>query len=69
MQHTFRHTDRLGIERSAVASAVRRDLARQEPLMPGTIITGTVTVGEVTLEYRAFALADANINVGRITGI
>ena len=68
MRHTFRHTDRLGLDRNAISKALRADLVRQGPILPGANVTGNVSVCGVTLEYRAFALADGTINVGRITG-
>jgi autotransporter translocation and assembly factor TamB len=68
VQHTFRHTDQLGLDRNAVSNAIRVDLARQGPASPGANITGNISVSGITIEYRAFALADVTINVGRITG-
>jgi hypothetical protein len=69
VRHTFRHTDRLGLDRDAISNAIRADFARQGPVSPGGNISGSVSVGRVTLEYRAFALTDGTINVGRITGL
>jgi filamentous hemagglutinin len=68
VRHTFRHADRLGLDRDAVANAIQADLARRGPFSPGANITGNVIVGGVTLEYRAFCLIEGTINVGRITG-
>jgi len=68
VRHTFRHTDRLGLDRGAISASIRADLARQGPILLGANMTGNVSVGGVTLEYRAFALADGTINFGRITG-
>ena len=67
VHHTFRHTEQLGLDRVAVATAIQADLGRQGPILPGVSITGNVSVGGVTLEYRAFGLADGTVNVGRIT--
>jgi filamentous hemagglutinin len=67
VHHTFRHTEQLGLDRFAVATAIQADLARQGPVSPGANITGNVIVDGVTLEYRAFGLADGTVNVGRIT--
>src|SRR5437879_4510175 len=36
--------------------AIQADLARQGPASPGANITGNVSVGGVTLKYRAFCL-------------
>src|SRR3984893_397910 len=68
VRHTFRHTDQLGLDRAAVSNAIRADLGRQGPATPGANITGNISVSGVTIEYRAFGLADGTINVGRITG-
>src|ERR1700730_9049632 len=68
VRHTFRYTDQLGLDRDAVSNAIRADLARQGPASPGANITGNISVSGVTIEYRAFGLADGTINVGRITG-
>ena len=68
MGHTFRHTDRLGLGRDEISNAVRADLVRRGPILPGANVTGNVSVGGVMIEYRAFALADGTINIGRITG-
>jgi hypothetical protein len=68
VQHTFRHVDRLGLDHEAVVTAILDDLTAQQPLRPGTYIAGAVVVAGVTLEYRAFGLADGTINIGRITG-
>lgn len=68
IRHTFRHTDRLGLDREAVMTAVVEDLVGRQPVSPGTYMTGAVIVGGTMLEYRAFALQDGTINIGRITG-
>jgi hypothetical protein len=58
VRHTFRHTDQLGLDRDAVSNAIRADLARQGPASPGANVTGNISVSGVTIEYRAFGLAD-----------
>jgi hypothetical protein len=67
-RHTFRHIDRLGLDREAVVTAILEDLAGRQPLLPGSYIAGNAVVGAVMLEYRAFLLSDGTINIGRITG-
>ena len=67
LRHTFRHIDRMGLDRGAVATAILEDLSRRHPMSPGTYIAGNVIVGGVELEYRAFLLNDGTINIGRIT--
>ncbi|HEU0156520.1 MAG TPA: hypothetical protein VFQ82_10655 [Stellaceae bacterium] len=68
LRHTFRHIDRLGLDREAVTTAILEDLSRRQPISPGSYIAGNVVVGGVALEYRAFLLNDGTINIGRITG-
>jgi hypothetical protein len=68
LRHTFRHTDRLGLDREVIVTAILADLAGREPVSPGSYIAGHVVVGGIVLEYRAFLLGDGTINIGRITG-
>ena len=65
--HMFRHVDELGLDRNAVSDAIQADVVRQGPISLGANITGKISVVGVTLEYRAFGLADGTVNVGRIT--
>jgi len=64
VRHTFRHIDQLGLDRDAISNAIRADLARQGPVSPGANITGSVSVGGVRLEYRAFAVVDGTTTSG-----
>ena len=66
--HTFRHTDDLGLSREAVGDAVRTDVQSQATTAPAQNYTGNVNVDGINLEYRGFTLPDGTINVGRITG-
>jgi hypothetical protein len=68
IRHTFRHTDRLGLDRGSVVSAIVEDLTRRQPVPPGSYIAGNAMVGGIMLEYRAFGQSDGSINIGRITG-
>lgn len=68
LRHTFRHIDRLGLDREAVATAILEDLSLRQPVSAGSYIAGNVVVGGIMLEYRAFLLSDGTINIGRITG-
>ena len=69
LRHTFRHTDRFGLAREAVVTAISEDLAGRRPMLPGSYISGSVIVGGIMLEYRAFLLSDGTINIGCITGV
>jgi filamentous hemagglutinin len=66
--HAFRHIDEIGIDRGAATDAIRQDLAARGTIAPNAYITGNVTVGGQSIEYRAFGLSNGTINVGRITG-
>jgi hypothetical protein len=67
VRHTFRHVDRLGLDRNEVSDAIRADLARREPVPAGRLVAGYTTVRGMRLEYRAFRVSEGTINVGRIT--
>jgi hypothetical protein len=65
--HSFRHIDKLGLDRAEVMEAIRRDLRSHLPLA-ARLLVGTVTVREVELKYHAYAISEDVVNVGRITG-
>jgi hypothetical protein len=71
--HAFRHTDALGLDRTDVMEAIRRDLQPYLPLpIPAPsdfIFVGEVTVDGMELHYRAYPVNEGLVNVGRITGI
>jgi hypothetical protein len=69
IRHTFRHTDQMGLDRDAIAQAIRSDLMRRQSALLGPYITGQVRIDDIVLEYRAYRLVDGAINVGRITGV
>lgn len=73
VSHAFRHTDTLGLDRTDVMEAIRRDLQPFLPLpMPPPsdfIFVGKVTVGGIELHYRAYPVNEGLVNVGRIIGI
>jgi RHS repeat-associated protein len=66
ISHTFRHIDDLGLQRSAVQDAIRRDMAGRS-LRVGETYSGSVEVGGIRLQYNAHQLTEEIINVGRIT--
>jgi RHS repeat-associated protein len=69
--HAFRHTDKLGLDRVGVESAIRADLAGSDvtaSLAIGEGATLTTTVQGVQVTYRVHRVSDVFVNVGRITG-
>jgi hypothetical protein len=71
ISHTFRHTDRLGLDRAEVVDAIRADLQPYLPLSmrpSDALFVGKVTVGGSELQYHAYPVNEGLVNVGRITG-
>ncbi|HYU14410.1 MAG TPA: hypothetical protein VEK82_17675 [Stellaceae bacterium] len=72
ISHTFRHTDKLGLDRTEIIEAITADLAPRLPLVRGAsgaaLWVGKVRVRGTELEYRAYSVNEALVNVGRITG-
>jgi hypothetical protein len=65
--HTFRHTDKLGLDRAEVQSAVLEHLASVlTEITPGKPFNFVVTVNGRRLQYTAYAFSDGTINIGRI---
>jgi RHS repeat-associated protein len=68
VNHTFRHIDKAGLDRTAVQQTIRQDVSRAaESLSKGQQYTGNVVVNGTRIEYSAFKLENGTINVGRIT--
>jgi hypothetical protein len=69
--HAFRHTDALGLSRTEVVEAIRRDIERHLPFPVPTprnfLFVARVTVAGRELQYRAHPISDGVVNVGRIT--
>jgi hypothetical protein len=69
--HTFRHTDALGLHRSDVIDAIRNDLRSYLPLQSpppnSSPFIGRVIVGGIELRYHAYPISQGLVNVGRIT--
>lgn len=67
--HTWRHVDKLGLNRRDVESVVRSDMNKNlSNLKSGQVYNGNVTVNGQQLQYTAFRRPDGIINIGRITG-
>lgn len=67
--HTWRHVDKLGLDRTKVESIIRTDLNKNIlNIKTGQPYKGNVTVNGQLLEYRAYRRIDGIINIGRITG-
>lgn len=67
--HTWRHVDKLGLDRTTVESIIRTDLNKNIPnIKTGQPYNGNVTVNGKVLQYTAFRRADGVINIGRIIG-
>lgn len=68
--HAFRHTDKMGLSRTAVQSAVE---AHVKPLVSnismGKPFNQIIQVAGQKIQYTAFKLSDGSINIGRIHGV
>ena len=64
--HTFRHIDKLGIDRIAVQNAIGNDLSSLGQINPGPIPIRAVNVNGVYIKYSLYMLPDGVINVGSI---
>jgi len=68
--HAFRHTDKLGLSRFEVRSAVETNLQMQSNLIEvGKPFNQVVTINGQRIQYTAYKLPNGTINVGRIHGI
>ncbi|HRP03180.1 MAG TPA: hypothetical protein PLE30_11085, partial [Candidatus Kapabacteria bacterium] len=70
INHAFRHTDELGLDRSLVQSIVERHF---KPLST-KVVTGEpfnriIEIGGKRIQYTAFKLPDGTFNIGRIHGV
>jgi RHS repeat-associated protein len=69
VEHAFRHTDELGLDRSAVQAAIEQHLPTVVSQMaPGKPLNQIITVDGQRIQYTAFEIAKGVINVGRIHG-
>ena len=70
IHHAFRHTDKLGLSRTAVQEAVQKHLPSVVDKIPaGKPLNQIIEVGGQRIQYSAFRLSDGSINVGRIHGV
>ncbi len=69
VQHAFRHTDALRLDRAVVQSGVQTHLKTvASQITPGKPFNQIIEVGGQRIQYTAFKLQDGTINVGRIHG-
>jgi hypothetical protein len=70
VHHAFRHTDQLGLSRTAVQDVVRAHLPTVIDKIPiGRPLNQVIEVSGQRVQYSAFRLPDGSINVGRIHGV
>lgn len=70
VEHAFRHTDKLGLSRTAVQEAIQKHLLTVADKIPsGLPLNQVIEVGGKQIQYSAFRLLDGSINVGRIHGV
>ena len=70
--HAFRHTDKLGLDRSVVKKAVLQDALALKDIPIGTHLNRIINVNGVKLQYTIYGRSvDGNLiyNVGRIHGV
>ena len=68
--HAFRHTDALGLDRSAVKSAIKTHFPSvSSNLVDGKSLNSIIEIGGQRIQYSAFKLSDGTINIGRIHGV
>jgi hypothetical protein len=69
VQHAFRHTDALGLDRAVVQSGVQSHLKTvASQITSGKPFNQIIEVGGQRIQYTAFKLPDGTLNVGRIHG-
>ncbi|SFT97133.1 RHS repeat-associated core domain-containing protein [Algoriphagus locisalis] len=70
VSHAFRHTDKLGLSRNAVMSAVETHLKGvSQKIVTGKPFNQVIEVAGQKIQYTAFKLENGVINVGRIHGL
>ena len=70
IEHAFRHTDKLGLSRTAVQEAIQTHLSSVADKIPsGSPLNQVIEIGGKRIQYSAFRLPDGSINVGRIHGV
>ncbi|MFZ6663660.1 hypothetical protein [Peijinzhouia sedimentorum] len=70
INHTFRHTDKLGLSRMIVKSSVEKNLKSiSHKILTGKPFNQTIKISGKRVQYTAFKLENGTINIGRIHGI
>jgi hypothetical protein len=67
IQHAFRHTDKVGLNREIIQQVIKNDLNGAAGILTEGLNKRSVIVDGITLDYSAYKLPDGKINVGRIT--
>lgn len=70
INHAFRHTDALGLERKIVKDEIKKNLNQfSSKIIEGKPYNKIVMVKGKKIQYTAYKLKDGTINVGRIHGV
>jgi len=68
--HAFRHTEKLGLDRLIVRSAVEQDFKSVfTQVVEGESLNRIIEVGGIRIQYSAYKLKDGTFNIGRIHGV
>ena len=68
--HTFRHIDKMGLDRGLVQKAIADDInATSRQLAPNTPFIRNIIINGNKLQYNAYLLSNGVINIGRINGV
>ncbi|WP_054114287.1 RHS repeat-associated core domain-containing protein [Marinagarivorans algicola] len=69
IQHTFRHTDALGLSREVVQQSVAKHFSMVHSLVQnGKPLNQVIDVAGQRVQYSAFRLSEGKFNIGRIHG-
>ncbi|UOO76126.1 DUF6531 domain-containing protein [Neisseria sp. Dent CA1/247] len=70
VHHTFRHTDKLGLDRGIVQKEVTKHLSKvSSQVAEGKPFNAIIKVQGKNIQYTAFKLKDGTYNIGRIHGV
>jgi hypothetical protein len=70
VEHAFRHTDALGLDRTVVKSAIEKhfELVKSQ-ILEGKPLSQIIEIAGKKIQYTAYKLTDGTINIGRIHGV
>ncbi|MCE2495534.1 MAG: hypothetical protein J4F31_02990 [Flavobacteriales bacterium] len=70
VSHAFRHTDKLGLNRSLVQSSVETHFKTvSSQVVAGKPFNQIINIGGQRIQYTAFKLPNGTFNIGRIHGV